>query len=133
MKLDPVNPETLGKPWGFSHGMLAPPGARLLFLAGQVAWDEQQQIVSDDFAVQFGRALANVVSVVRAAGGEAEHIGRLLVFVTTKDEYLRDVKRVGEEYRKVMGRHYPAMALVEVKALLDPRAKVEIEGIAALP
>lgn len=133
MKLEPVNPEILGKPWGFSHGMIVPAGSRLLMVAGQVAWDERQQIVSDDFAVQFGRALANVLAVVSAAGGGPEHVARLLVFVTTKDEYLRDVKRVGVEYRAVMGRHYPAMALVEVRSLLDPRAKVEIEGIAAVP
>ena len=133
MKLEPINPKANGKPWGYSHGMLAPAGGRMLFVAGQIAWDETQKIVSDDFAEQFGQALGNVVSVVREAGGEPGHIGRLLVFTTSKDEYLADTKRVGEQYRRVMGKHYPAMALVEVKALVDPGAKVEIEAIAVVP
>ncbi len=130
--LTPFNPEALGKPWGYSNGMLAAPGHQL-FVAGQIAWGPDQEIVSDDFAEQFGRALANVLTVVEAAGGKAEHVARLLIFVTSKAEYLADTKAVGRQYREVLGKHYPAMSLVEVKSLLDPRAKVEIEATAVLP
>lgn len=133
MTLEAVNPESLGKPRGYSNGMLAPAGGRLLFVAGQIAWDERQQrLVGDDFAAQFGRALANVAAVVRAAGGAPSDIARLGVYVTDKREYLDARKAVGEAYRQVMGRHFPAMALVEVKALVEPGAKVEIEAVAVI-
>ncbi len=131
--LEPVNPESLGAPKGYSNGMLAPVGGRLLFVAGQVAWDRDQRIVCPDFPGQFGRALENVVAVVRAAGGGPEHLARLTIYVTDRREYLADLKAVGAAYRAVMGRHFPAMALLEVKALLEPGAKVEIEGTAVLP
>ncbi len=129
----PINPTELGAPRGYSNGMLAPAGARLLFVAGQVGWNEEQQLVGDDFAEQFGRALANVVAVVREAGGEAEHLARLTIYVVDRREYLAALEKIGTAYRGIMGRHYPAMALVEVRALLEPGAKVEIEGTAALP
>lgn len=127
-----INPESLGGPSGFSHGVLTDPGARLLFIAGQIASDAQQKIVSADFVEQFDRALANVISVVVDAGGTAEHIARLIIYVTDKQEYRRRTREVGERYRARMGKHFPAMVLVEVKGLLDDEAKVEIEGIAAL-
>ena len=104
----------------------------MLFIAGQVAWDQDQKIVSYDFAEQFDQALANLMTVVTAAGGTAENIARLVIYVTTKSEYVESLKSVGERYRKHMGRHFPAMVLVEVKSLLDDAAKVEIEGIAIL-
>ncbi|MBX3130752.1 MAG: RidA family protein [Polyangiaceae bacterium] len=132
MSLEIINPPLLGAPRGYSNGMLAPPGARMLFVAGQVAWNESQNIVSEDFALQFGQALENVLTVVRAAGGSAVDIARLLIFVTTRDEYAEHHKRVGQEYRNRMGKHFPAMALVEVNALLEPGAKVEIEAIAMI-
>ena len=127
-----INPESLGPPSGFSNGVLTESGAQLLFIAGQIAWDAQQKIVSDDFVEQFDRALANVVAVVEAAGGSATQITRLTIYVTSKEEYRRRTREVGERYRARLGKHFPAMALVEVKGLLDDRAKVEIEGIAAL-
>ena len=127
-----INPETLGQPSGFSNGVLAEPGAQLLFIAGQIAWDAEQRIVSDDFVEQFDRALANVIVVVEAAGGSAAQITRLIIYVTNKEEYRGRRSEVGERYRARMGKHYPAMVLVEVKGLLDDQAKVEIEGIAAL-
>ena len=128
-----INPEALGAPKGYSNGVLAPAGGRLLFVAGQIAWNGDQEIVSDSFADQFGRALANVVTVVEAAGGRASDIASLTIFVTDKLEYLGDLKAVGAAYRGVMGRWWPAMALVEVTALVEPRAKVEIQAQAVLP
>ena len=118
---------------GYSHGLLASAGGRLLFVAGQIGWDAEGRLVADSFVAQFGRALANVAAVVHAAGGAPEHLARLTVYVTDRREYLADLAAVGEAYRAVMGRHYPAMALVEVSGLLEPGAKVEIEGTAVLP
>jgi enamine deaminase RidA (YjgF/YER057c/UK114 family) len=118
---------------GYSNGVLAEADGRLLFIAGQIAWDENQKIVSDDFVEQFDRALENVVAVVKAAGGKADNIARIVIYVTDKVEYRERTKEVGDRYRKHMGKHFPAMVLVEVKGLLDDRAKVEIEGIAVLP
>lgn len=126
-----INPESLGAPSGFSNGVLTD-GAKLLFIAGQIASNREQQIVSDDFVIQFDQALANVIAVVTAAGGTAAQIARLVIYVTDKQEYRQKRREVGERYRARMGKHFPAMALVEVKSLLDDRAKVEIEGIAAL-
>ncbi len=104
----------------------------MLFIAGQIAWDASQRIVSDDFVEQFHQALANLIAVVREAGGRPEQIARVLVYVTDKEEYRARTKEVGERWRALMGRHFPAMALVEVKGLLEPEAKVEIEGIAVI-
>ena len=130
--LEVVNPPSLGAPRGYSNGMLAPAGSRLLMVAGQIAWDGSQQIVSDRFAAQFAQALKNVIAVVEAAGGSPGHIGSLTIFVTDKAEYLDAIKDVGSAYRELMGRHFPTMALVEVAALLEPRAKVEIQALAAI-
>ena len=98
-----------------------------------MGWDERQSIVSPEFALQFGQALANVTEVVRAAGGTPEHIARLTIYVTDKREYEQSLKQIGAEYRTRMGKHFPAMALLEVKGLLEPGAKVEIEATAVIP
>lgn len=127
-----INPESLGAPRGYSNGVLTPAGGRLLFIGGQVGWDETQKIVSADFVEQFDRALANVITVVKDAGGWPDQIARLIIYVTDKAEYCAQTRAVGERYRALMGRHFPAMVLVEVKSLLDDEAKVEIEGIAVL-
>ena len=127
-----INPESLGAPRGYSNGILAEPGGRLLFIAGQVAWDQHQRIVSPDFVEQFDRALANVITVVTEAGGKLEQIARLAIYVTNKTEYRSYTREVGERYRARMGKHFPAMVLVEVRGLLEDAAKVEIEGIAVL-
>jgi enamine deaminase RidA (YjgF/YER057c/UK114 family) len=132
-KLEIVNPIELGAPRGYSNGMLAPAGGRLLFVAGQIAWDDQQRIVSSDIVAQFEKALENVLTVVRAAGGDATHVARLTLYVTDKREYAAEVKRIGERYRALMGKHFPVMALLEVAGLLEPGAKVEIEATAVLP
>ena len=132
-RMTPINPAALGAPRGYSSGMLAPAGGRLLFVAGQIGWDAEQNIVEGGFAEQFAQALANVVAVVREAGGEPSDLGNLTIFVTDHREYIAGLKKVGDAYREIMGRHYPAMALVEVQALLEPSAKVEIQGQAILP
>jgi enamine deaminase RidA (YjgF/YER057c/UK114 family) len=132
MTLKLINPPSLGTPKGFSHGVLAEASGSLLFIAGQIGWDAQQTIVSENFVEQFDRALANVVAVVNEAGGAADQIARLVIYVTDKTEYTLNLKAVGECYRAHMGRHFPAMVLVEVKSLLEDAAKVEIEAMAVL-
>ena len=132
--MDIVQPEGWKAPRGYSNGVLAPPGARLLFVAGQIAWDDDQELLGrGDFALQFGRALDNVVAVVGAAGGQPEHLARLVIYVTDKRQYLEALPEVGRRYRAALGTHFPAMALVEVADLLEDGALVEIEAIAALP
>ncbi|HEX6625225.1 MAG TPA: RidA family protein [Pyrinomonadaceae bacterium] len=132
MSFEIINPASLGRPRGYANGLLTAPGARLLFVAGQIAWDEEQRIVSADFVEQFERALRNVLAVVGEAGGEAGGVARLVVYVTDKEEYRARTGEIGERWRALMGRHYPAMALVEVKGLLEDGAKVEIEAVAVL-
>jgi len=127
-----INPTALGSPRGYSNGILVDGRGKLLFIAGQIAWNEDQQIVSDSFVEQFDRALANVISVLTEAGGNPTNITRLGIYVTNKAEYRASTKEVGQHYRKHMGKHYPAMILLEVKGLLDDAAKVEIEAIAML-
>ncbi len=127
-----INPESLGAPRGYSNGVLTEGGGRLLFIAGQIGWDESQKIVSADLLEQFDRALANVIAVVTGAGGKPEQIARLIIYVTDKNEYRARMKEIGESYRARMGKHFPAMVLLEVAGLLDDRAKIEIEGIAVL-
>lgn len=130
--LETVLPEGWPRPRGYANGILAPAGARLLFIAGQVGWDETETVVGEDFVVQFEQALRNVVAVIVAAGGSREDLVRLTLYVTDRRDYLNRLKEVGEAYRRIMGAHYPAMALLEVSALLEAGAKVEIEGTAAL-
>jgi len=132
--LEIVHPDGWAAPKGYSNGILAPPGARLCFVAGQVAWDADAQLVGPgDFPAQFRQALANVVAVVRAAGGRPSHLARVVVYVTDKRQYTADLRAIGQAWRDEVGRHYPAMALVEVAGLLEEGALVEIEAIAALP
>lgn len=127
-----INPESLGAPRGFSNGVLTEAGGRLLFVAGQIACNENQQIISADFVEQFDRALANVIAVVAEAGGQPSQIARLVIYVKDKREYAARRREVGERYRAHMDRHFPAMVLVEVKSLLDDQAQIEIEAIAVL-
>src|SRR6266478_6165098 len=131
MTLKIINPDSLGAPQGYANGVLAE-GGRLLFISGQIAWDHQQQIVSADLVDQFDRALANVITVVTEVGGGPEQIARLVIYVTDKTEYRKRLKEIGGRYRARMGKHFPAMVLVEVAGLLEDRAQIEIEGIAVL-
>ncbi len=128
-----INPEALGAPKGYSNGVLCEPGGRLLFVAGQVGWDGNEKIVSERFSEQFGRAIQNVAAIVEAAGGKPEHVTRLTIFVSDKDEYEAELREVGAQYRRVMGRHFPAMSLIQIAALLEKGAKVEIEATAVIP
>jgi enamine deaminase RidA (YjgF/YER057c/UK114 family) len=116
---------------GFANGVVAE--GRLVFLAGQIGWNAQQQFESTDFVAQARQALANIVTLVAEAGGAPEHITRLTWFVTDKTEYMSRQRELGETYRAVMGKNFPAMTLVQVVALVEDEAKVEIEATAVLP
>ena len=131
--VDLVNPPDLAPPRGFSHGALMAPGLRLLSVAGQIGWDKQGRLVGADFTAQFTQALSNVASVVYAAGGTTDDVLSLRLYVTDKHRYLAQIKEVGAAYRTLFGRHYPAMALVQVADLLEEGALVEIEALAAVP
>ena len=106
---------------------------RQIFVAGQVGWDAQQRFASDDFVAQVEQALRNIVEVLAEADAGPEHLVRLTWYVTDKREYLSRLREVGQAYRRVIGRHFPAMALVQVVALVEDRAKVEIEATAVVP
>lgn len=116
---------------GFANGVVAE--GRVVFLAGQIGWNAQQKFESSDFIAQTHQALANIATLVEEAGGKVEHITRLTWFVTDKKEYLARQRELGEAYRAVMGRNFPAMTLVQVAALVEDEAKVEIEATAVLP
>jgi enamine deaminase RidA (YjgF/YER057c/UK114 family) len=126
-----INPPSLARPRGYSHGAAA--RGRTLALAGQIGWDKDARLVSTEFAPQFAQALANLAETLRAAGGRPEDLVSLRIYVTDKRRYLAAAKEVGEAYRAVLGRHYPAMALVQVADLLEDGALVEIEGLAVVP
>jgi enamine deaminase RidA (YjgF/YER057c/UK114 family) len=127
-----INPEELGAPRGWNNGMLARDAGRALFIAGQTARDASGRVPAADLVSQFDQALGNVLAVLGAAGGSPPDIGRLTIYVTDMTQYRSALEPLGEVYRKRMGRHYPAMALVEVKSLVDPDAVVEIEATAVL-
>lgn len=119
------------KPKGYANGIAA--RGTQVFVAGQIAWNAEERFETDDFAGQAKQALQNIVTVLREAGAGPEHVVRLTWYVTDKHEYLGALPAVGAAYREVMGRHYPAIILVEVRALVEDRAKVEIEATAVLP
>ncbi len=116
---------------GFANGIAAT--GRQIFVAGQVGWNAEQQFESDDFVAQVEQALSNIVAVLAEAEARPEHLVRLTWYVTDKSEYLARLSEVGQVYRRVIGRHFPAMTLVQVAALLEDRAKVEIEATAVVP
>jgi enamine deaminase RidA (YjgF/YER057c/UK114 family) len=116
---------------GFSNGVAA--RGRMVFLAGQVGWNAEQRFESTDFVAQVRQALANIVTLVAEAGGEPAHITRLTWFVLDKQEYLSRLRELGEVYRSVMGKHFPAMTLVQVGALVENEARLEIEATAVVP
>jgi enamine deaminase RidA (YjgF/YER057c/UK114 family) len=128
-----VLPSGWKRPSGYSNGVRVPAGRDLLFVAGQIGWDETGRLVDAGFPAQFERALRNCVTVVEAAGGRAADIVRLTLYCADRDDYLGYLAEVGAAYRRVMGEHYPSMSLVEVAALLEEGARVEIEATAALP
>ena len=116
---------------GYSNGIVAE--GRIVFVAGQIGWNAEQKFESRDFVAQTRQALQNIVAVVREAGGAPEHIARLTWFITDNKAYLSRLAEVGEAYRSVMGTHFPAMTMVQVVALVEDGAKVEIEASAVMP
>ena len=123
------NPETLPPPMGFSHAVIAQAG-RTVYLAGQTAQQTDGTVVGATLAEQFDVAAANVVKALEAAGARPQDLVSMQIFVTDVAEYQRTSKQIGDAYRRHFGRHYPAMALLEVSRLFDPRAKVELMAIA---
>ena len=126
-----LQPPAWSRPRGYSNGIAA--RGTVVFIGGQVGWDGECQFASDDFAAQARQALKNVIEILAEAGGRPEHIARMTWYVTDKREYVAAYKTIGEAYRAVMGRHFPAMTAIEVAALIEGRAKVEIEATAVIP
>jgi enamine deaminase RidA (YjgF/YER057c/UK114 family) len=126
-----LHPKSWARAKGFSNGVVAE--GRVVFVAGQVGWNAEQEFESDDFVAQVEQALANIAAVLAEAGAGPEHLVRLTWYVIDKREYLSRLDDVGQAYRRVIGRHYPAMTLVQVTSLVEDRARVEIEATAVLP
>ncbi len=126
-----LQPEGWAKPIGYANGIEAK--GRQVYVGGQIGWNGQCQFETDDFVGQVRQTLMNVVAIVREAGGEPHHITTMTWYFTDKQEYLGNLRGLGEAYREVIGRHFPAMSCVEVSALMEARAKVEIEATAVLP
>ena len=126
-----LHPKSWSPTKGFSNGVAVE--GRQVFVAGQVGWNARQQMVDDDFVAQVEQALRNIVDILAEADARPEHLVRLTWYITDKREYVARSKEVGQAYRRVVGRHFPAMTLVQVAALLDDRARVEIEATAVVP
>lgn len=127
-----LQPENWKPAKGYANGIAAPHG-RTIYLGGQIGWNGDQQFETDDFVAQTKQALENIVAILAEAGGAPEHIVRLTWFVTDKADYVNRVAELGAAYRAVMGRHFPAMSVVAVTALIEDRARVEIEATAVIP
>jgi len=130
MSHEVLQPEGWARPRGYANGVAAT--GRQIFVSGQIGWDPEQRIVSDDFAAQTRQALANIVDVLACAGAAPQHVVRLTWYVTSRDEYNASLAAIGASYRELFGRNFPAMSVVVVAALLEPRAKVEIEATAVV-
>jgi len=126
-----LHPEHWKPASGYSNGVAA--DGRTIFLGGMIGWNAQQEFESDDFIDQVAQALRNIVEVLAEGGARAEHLVRLTWYVTDREEYMARQKELGGVYREIIGKHFPAMALVQVVALVEPRAKVEIEATAVVP
>lgn len=129
--MDILQPPEWKRPRGYSNGIAA--SGKVVFVAGQVGWNASEQFETDDFAGQFKQALLNIKAVLAEAGAKPEHVTRFTIYMTSKRDYLAALKEVGEGYRAVFGRHYPAMTAVEVSALMEDRAKLEVEATAVVP
>jgi enamine deaminase RidA (YjgF/YER057c/UK114 family) len=129
--LQVLQPPGWAKPRGFSNGIAC--SGRLVFIAGQVGWTGEGKWQARDFASQFEQALKNIIAILNEAGGKPEHIVRLTWYVVDKQEYLASLAGVGAAYRALMGRHYPVMAVVQVSALVEDEARLEIEATAVIP
>jgi enamine deaminase RidA (YjgF/YER057c/UK114 family) len=126
-----LQPPGWPRPRGYSNGVAAE--GTVVFVGGQIGWNAQGQFESDDFAAQTRQALANVVAILAEAGGKPEHIARMTWYVRDRREYVAAYGAIGEAYREIIGRHYPAMTAVEVSGLIEDRARVEIEATAVIP
>ena len=126
-----LQPPGWAPPKGYANGIAA--RGTTIFVGGQIGWNGQQQFESDDFVAQARQALRNVLAVMAEAGALPEHITRMTWFVTDKREYVASYRALGAAYREVVGRHFPAMTAVQVAALIEDRAKVEIEATAVVP
>ena len=124
-------PDGWTPPKGYSQGVIAE--GRQIFVSGQIGWDETGTFQTNDFAEQTGQTLRNILTILNAANAGAEHITRMTWFITDKKEYLASLKSLGQIYREEMGHHYPVMSVVEVDALIEDKAKVEIEATAVIP
>ncbi len=130
--IERVNPPELGPPRGFSHAVVAPPG-RIVFLAGQTALDAEGRLVGHGVVEQFELALGNLLTALRAAGGEPQHLATLTVYAVDLADYRANAREIGAVWRRLVGTDYPAMAGIGVARLWDDEALVEVQGIAALP
>jgi enamine deaminase RidA (YjgF/YER057c/UK114 family) len=126
-----LQPQGWPRPKGYSNGIAAQ--GRQIFVAGQVGWDAEGHFASTQLAGQVRQALLNIVAVLAEADGKPEHIVRLTWYVTSRDEYHAQLREIGAAYREVMGKHFPVMSVVQVVALMEAEAKVEIEATAVLP
>jgi len=126
-----LSPPDWAPPKGYANGVAA--RGTMVFVGGQIGWNAQQQFETDDFTTQARQALCNVVAVLREAGAGPQHIARMTWYVVDKREYIASYRTLGLAYREVMGRHFPAMTAVEVTALIEDRARVEIEVTAVIP
>jgi len=126
-----LQPPGWPRPKGYSNGVSA--RGQMVFVSGMIGWDEQGRLAGDTFIAQARQALKNVISVLEQAHAGPEHIVRMNWYVTDRAEYLASQKELGAEYRAIMGAHYPAMTAVEVSALMEPGARVEIEVTAVIP
>jgi enamine deaminase RidA (YjgF/YER057c/UK114 family) len=130
MSREVLQPPGWARPRGYANGIAAE--GRQVFVAGQIGWDAEQRFVSDDFASQARQALSNVIDVLACAGAGPQHVVRLTWYVTSRDEYNGALAAIGPIYRELFGMNYPAMSVVVVAGLLEPRAKVEIEATAVV-
>lgn len=126
-----INPPGWAPAIGYANGMVA--SGRTLYLGGQIGWNAEQLFESVDLVDQFRQTLENIVTIVEAAGGRPEHLVSMTWFMTDLDDYQSCLKDIGRAYRSIIGKHFPAMAVVEVSRLVEPRAKIEIQAIAVLP
>ncbi len=126
-----ILPDGWTPPKGYSQGVITE--GRQIFVSGQIGWDETGTFQTNDFAEQTGQTLRNILTILNAANAGAEHITRMTWFITDKKEYLASLKSLGQIYREEMGHHYPVMSVVEVNALIEDKAKVEIEATAVIP
>ncbi len=130
MSREILQPPGWARPRGYANGVVAE--GRQVFVSGQIGWDGDQRFVSDDFALQTRQALSNVIDVLACAGAGPQHVVRLTWYVTSRDEYNGALEAIGVVYRELFGRNFPAMSVVVVAGLLEPRAKVEIEATAVV-